>query len=244
MRQLPLGVRLRDAAAFTSYHGGPNEAALDYVRTLAAGRATAGAWLWGRPGVGKTHLLQAACRAADGAGRAAIYLPLESLARHGAAPLQGLGGQALVAIDELDAAAGSAGLERGLFALYNELQDAGGQLLIASAANPAALPVILPDLRSRLAACVVYPLRQLDEDETAAALRLRATHRGLEMSEDTARYLMRRLPRDIASLCRWLDRLDDASLAAQRRLTVPFVSRVLGEETVAGAGPPAPRDGD
>lgn len=243
MRQLPLGVRLRDAAAFASYHGGPNEAALDYVRSLAAGRASAGAWLWGHPGVGKTHLLQAACRAADGAGRAAIYLPLESLARHGAAPLQDLGGQALVAIDELDAAAGQAELERGLFALYNELQDAGGQLLIASAANPATLPVTLPDLRSRLAACVVYPLRQLDEEETVAALRLRANHRGLEMPGETARYLMRRLPRDIASLCGWLDHLDDASLAAQRRLTVPFVSRVLGEAS-DGAGPPAGRGGD
>jgi DnaA family protein len=237
MRQLPLGVRLRDAAAFASYHGGPNEAALDYVRTLATGGASAGAWLWGRPGVGKTHLLQAACRAADEAGRAAIYLPLGSLARHGAAPLQDLGGQGLVAVDELDAAAGRAELERGLFALYNDLQDAGGQLLIASAADPATLPVTLPDLRSRLAACVVYPLRQLDENDTVAALKLRAAHRGLELPDETVRYLMRRLPRDIASLCRWLDRLDDASLAAQRRLTVPFVSRVLGESTAPAKRP-------
>ena len=40
---------------------------------------------------------------------------------------------------------------------------------------------------------------------------------------------MRRLPRDMASLCGWLERLDHASLAAQRRLTVPFVRDVLGD---------------
>jgi chromosomal replication initiation ATPase DnaA len=31
----------------------------------------------------------------------------------------------------------------------------------------------------------------------------------------------------MASLCDWLDRLDVASLVAQRRLTVPFVREVL-----------------
>ena len=45
--------------------------------------------------------------------------------------------------------------------------------------------------------------------------------------DETAQFLLRRLPRDMASLCGWLDRLAVASLEAQRRLTVPFVREVM-----------------
>jgi len=58
-------------------------------------------------------------------------------------------------------------------------------------------------------------------------LKLRARHRGLELPEETAQYLLRRLPRDMATLYDWLDLLDVAALAAKRRLTVPFVREVL-----------------
>jgi DnaA family protein len=36
------------------------------------------------------------------------------------------------------------------------------------------------------------------------------------------------LPRDMATLCDALDKLDQASLVTQRRLTVPFVRSALG----------------
>jgi DnaA family protein len=232
MRQLPLAVRLPDTALFSTYYPGPNDRAVAYLEELGQGRAAAGAWLWGGRGVGKTHLLQAACRAAGEGGVAALYLPLAQLADYGAAPLAGLGAQGLIAIDDLDRAAGRDGLERALFRLYNDLQDAGGKLLVASRAAPAELPIELADLRSRLGAGVVYQLRRLDDAECVEALRMRAAGRGLELPADTARFLMRRLPRDIGALCDWLDRLDRASLAAQRRLTVPFVRDVLARDPV------------
>ena len=52
---------------------------------------------------------------------------------------------------------------------------------------------------------------------------VRAERRGLELPEETLGFLTRRAPRDFATLCRMLDALDIESLAAQRRLTVPFV---------------------
>jgi DnaA family protein len=48
------------------------------------------------------------------------------------------------------------------------------------------------------------------------------------MPDETASYLLRRLPRDMPALFDLLDQLDEASLAAQRKLTVPFVKSVLG----------------
>ncbi|MDH5572845.1 MAG: DnaA regulatory inactivator Hda, partial [Gammaproteobacteria bacterium] len=38
-----------------------------------------------------------------------------------------------------------------------------------------------------------------------------------------AKYLLKHCPRDMKSLFEMLDRLDHASLAAQRKLTIPFV---------------------
>jgi DnaA family protein len=67
----------------------------------------------------------------------------------------------------------------------------------------------------------------LDEHAREAALKLRARHRGLELPGDTARYLLKRSRRDMASLYELLDKLDLEALRAKRRLTIPFVREVL-----------------
>ena len=70
-------------------------------------------------------------------------------------------------------------------------------------------------------------LQALDESEQIAALQLRAQLRGFELPDETAQFLLRRLPRDMTRLYAFLDELDEASLVAQRRLTVPFVREVM-----------------
>ncbi len=75
---------------------------------------------------------------------------------------------------------------------------------------------------------MVYQLKALDDVQRMRALQLRAQQKGFEMPDETASYLLRRLPRDIPALFDLLEQLDEASLAAQRKLTVPFVKSVLG----------------
>ena len=67
------------------------------------------------------------------------------------------------------------------------------------------------------------------------ALKLRAELRGLELPEDTARWLQRRFPRDMRSLYQVLDTLDEAALIEQRRLTIPFIREVLRSSARARA---------
>ena len=59
------------------------------------------------------------------------------------------------------------------------------------------------------------------------ALRLRAAQRGLQLPAETLEYLLKRMPRDLRSLLGILDELDEASLVAQRRLTIPFIRDAL-----------------
>jgi DnaA family protein len=56
----------------------------------------------------------------------------------------------------------------------------------------------------------------------------RAEKRGLVMADDVAGYIMRRAPRRLGDLLGILDILDENSLQAQRRLTIPFVKEVMG----------------
>jgi DnaA family protein len=223
VRQLPLGVQLGVSLRFDTFAEGRNAGAVEALRRLAAESAGAPVWVYGPRGAGKSHLLQAACAAASDAGRASAWLPLAQLRAEGPQLLDGFEQLDLVALDDLHAIAGDPAFESALFTLYNGLAENRGRLAISAEGSPAATPVRLADLASRLAAAEVHRLEPLAEADQPAALRRRAERRGLELPDETLGFLTRRAPRDFATLCRMLDELDTEALAAQRRLTVPFV---------------------
>ncbi len=225
MKQLPLSVRLQDRALFSSFLPGANLEALAAAQGLAEGTAAPLLYLHGVAGTGRSHLLQATCAAVPGAG----YFPLGQLRDLGPAVLEGIAALPVIALDDVDAVAGMAEWERHLFGLYNECVGSGARLAVSAAVPASDLPLLLPDLASRLAAMPHYALRPLDEVQQRQALQLRAAQRGFELPEETLLYLQRRFARDMGSLNRLLDQLDLASLEEQRRVTLPFIRRVLGD---------------
>jgi DnaA family protein len=220
VKQLALGVRLRADAVFASFWPGLNA---EIIAALQAS-STAPLWLWGASGSGKTHLLQAVCAAA---GEAAAYFPLDRSLTLPPEALAGFERTRVLCVDDADAVAGDMAWERALFRLFNEAAELRTRLIFAAAAPPRQTDWALEDWRSRAAACVVYQLRELDDDGRLEALRLRAAQRGLQLPQETSEYLLKRMPRDLRSLFEILDQLDEASLAAQRRLTIPFIRDAL-----------------
>jgi DnaA family protein len=203
-----------------------NAEAVAHAQAVAQGRATGLTWLCGPAGAGKTHLLQAICAAASERVRAG-YVPLGEVAALGVGVLEGFPQLGCLCLDDIDRVAGKLEWEHAIFALLREIEDAGGRLVLSAVAPPALLDWALPDLGSRCTAAAVLPLRVLDEAEQQEALTLRARLRGFELPEETLRWLQRRFPRDMRSLYELLDALDEAALAAQRRLTIPFIREVL-----------------
>jgi len=217
-RQLPLDIGLRDSASYENFIAVGNDEAVHALRGAAAQ-----VYLWGEHGCGKTHLLQAACHAVSAVGRVAIYVPLAEHARLEPALLEDVEGLDLVCMDDLDAIAGQRQWEQVLFTLCDRMAAAGARTLVSASAPPRALGLVMPELVTRLGRGLVYQMHPLDDAGRRAALQLRADRRGFELPDEVVDYVLNRYPRDMRGLFELMDRLDRASLAHGRRITVPFL---------------------
>lgn len=219
-RQLALRVGLSDLASFDNFHAGSNSEAAAAMRELAAGRAGV-LYLHGLPGTGKSHLLYAAVKEAGRLGRPALYVSRAAVKAPGKEWLD-LPGDGLVCIDDIGESLGRPEA-RALFSLYERIRNGPGSLVLSSRLAPEAVDWVLPDLRSRVGSELVYRLVELAERDLEDALRLRASHRGITLTDEVVRYVLSRYERSPTPLFRLLDRIDSESLARKRRVTVPFL---------------------
>ncbi len=230
-QQLSLSVSLIDDATFDNFYAletTPNAQVRSALRSQIEFANEPFIYLWGASGCGLTHLLQAACHQAQTLGKSFQYFPLRDLIGYAPDELfTGLETLDFVCLDGVDLIIGRADWELALFSLYNRMRDAGKLLLVAAVLGPRELPVNLPDLASRLQWGITFHVHSLDDQEKQQALQLRARARGLELSDEVANFIIQRLPRDMNELFWQLNRLDYASLAEQRKLTIPFIKKIL-----------------
>jgi DnaA family protein len=221
--QLPLSLSIRPRVDFSHFIPGRNAEVLSRLRVMQDPFL----YLWGESGSGKSHLLQSACQQTQGDGGQAAYLPFEAEPQLAPEMLDGLEQFQRVCLDDLQRLAGHPEWERAVFNLFNNLRERGAQLVVSSDRPPAQMPIQLTDLASRLTWGPCYHLIPLNDEERLELLLRNAHSRGLSMSVETATFLLQRIPRDIHFITILVDRLDQASLAAQRRLTIPFVREIL-----------------
>lgn len=225
--QLPLALRWPRRQRFEHFHAGENAAAVEALRAAASPGSAPWVFVAGPLGSGRTHLLIAACQAAIDDGRTAQYLPLAALRGSRADAIRGMAGSDVLAIDDLDSVVGEADAEHALFDTFNRYRADGGTLLFAATSAPASLGIALPDLRSRLGSLTQVVLKPLGDDERRQVLREQAAGRGIELDDTVLDWLFAHHARDLGALLDLLDTLDRASLAAQRRVTVPFLRSLL-----------------
>lgn len=231
--QLPLDLRWPPRQRFQYFHAGVNAAALASVREAATTPGAAWPLVVGDAASGKSHLLVAACRAAAEAERRVQYVPLARLGSAAADVMAGSTGNELVAVDDVHTLAGDDAAEQALFDLYNRMRDAGGTLLASSREPSGGLGLNLPDLRSRLGACTQAVLKPLNDAERRQVLQAHAADRGIQLDTAVLDWLFARHPRDLETLHDLLERIDSASLAAQRRITIPFLRDYLRQDQAA-----------
>ena len=227
-RQLALAIQLNDEATFSDFCWGDNALLQQQLNNTLNGKGERLIYLWGAPGSGKSHLLQACCQAVSG-NQSAIYLPLHTLNEWGPQTIDGIDEQSLIGIDDIDAIAANSAWEEAIFHLYNRVRDnEQTTLIITGKCPPAQAPVRLLDLRSRLSWGLVIQLNELNDCDKINTLKLHAHKRGFDLPTSVGHFLINRCARTMHDLHTLLNRLDEASLMAQRKITIPFVKNILG----------------
>lgn len=228
MDQLPLNLGLRDDATFDNFYAAPHLQVYQALQNMSFLKGEPFIYVWGLADTGKTHLLQALCHAAASRRSAAIYLPLSKHQNLSIQALEEMEKLDLICIDDIEAIAGLAAWEEALFHLFNACRRKGTYLLISARVAPLGLALTLNDLKSRLSSGLCYALECLKDADKAEVLRLRAAKRGLKLDAALSDFLLNHCPRRMSALFERLEILDQASLKAKRRLTIPFAKQVLG----------------
>ena len=225
--QLPLRLAMPEYATWDQVYTRSEDMVVAQLKAFAANQGEGFILLQGAPASGKTVLLQTVCQEAQQGGQDAVYLSLEHFSQYAPEWLHDLQQHDLVCLDAIDTIAGNAEWEQAVFHLFNAMRDQQKRLLLATRQSLADAGWQLADLLSRLQSGLLLQLQPLSEHDIRQALQQQAQQVGLVLTDEVAEFMLRRLPRDMATLSQALTQLNHASLVAQRKLTVPFVKAVL-----------------
>jgi DnaA-homolog protein len=219
MRQLLLDLGAEKPPTLDTFVAGQNAELAALLMRIAARTVTdlneRFVYLWGEPGAGKSHLLQALATASD-ARYIAPDAPADAFLH---APQT-----KLYLLDDCERLPAQSQI--AAFDLFNQVRENGGVLVAAGAVAPAAMTV-REDLRTRLGWGLIYQVHGLTDDEKIAALTQSAAARGLSLSAGVLPYLLTHYRRDMRSLSAMLDALDQYSLETQRPITLPLLRDLL-----------------
>jgi DnaA-homolog protein len=204
LKQLLLDIQPPSPPTLDNFIAGSNEEALHSLKMAIEGANEARfIYLWGAPGSGKSHLLQAC----------------NDLAHERDLPLS--------VVDDVHTLDEEAQIE--LFNYFNQLRTSGGILITSGNAAPTQMG-LRDDLATRLAWGLVYQLHPLSDEEKAKALKTHAKERGMKLPDEVVDYCLRYLRRDLPTLMSVLNALDEWSLTEKKPVTVPMLKKLLQQE--------------
>ncbi len=241
INQLPLAVQLPDDETFSSYFGQTNQVIVSQLKQLILpikfpNAVKHGAiiqpkiksvYMFGQSGVGKSHLLHACCALASDENKSSVCLSFSELKHLSVELLEGLEQIDIVCLDDIQLIQGNALWQQAVFDLFNRMIEQDHLLIISGDQSVQQLPLTLPDLKSRLSWGMIAQLKPLTDEEKMQALQGRAKQRGLVLQDDAVKFLFNRLSREMTNLIACLEKLDQASIREQRKITIPFIKEVL-----------------
>lgn len=222
--QLALDLPLRPAMGREDFLVTPcNELAVAWVDRWPDWPAPALA-LYGPAGCGKSHLAEvwrerSAARRVD--ADALLASPAEELL---------MAGKLLILEDLESPLAASPALQEALFHLYNAIKEQDGQMLLTGRQAPARWTCGLADLRSRLGSLPAVAMEPPDEGLMEALLLKLFVDRQLRVTPEVLRYIVARIERSFEAVSHFVARIDKASLARRRSVTIPLLHELLSEE--------------
>jgi chromosomal replication initiator protein len=207
-------------------------------------------FIYGPPGLGKTHLLHSVGNyvTAFGGGLTVRYATAEEFTNAFLTALSARNldefktrfrGVDVLLIDDVQFLERKARSEEELFHTFNALYDAGSQLVITCDRLPGDLGDLEDRLRERFAAGLVTDIERPDLATRLAILRKRARHDGVGVTDDALELLATRITSNVRALEGVLIRLVAYGSLTQRPLDSQLADDVLGRLGLALSDTPA-----
>ncbi len=230
-KQLPLHFEFRANQTFGDFFPGTNLEIINHLQKSSEGKGERLIFIRGESGLGKSHLLQACCQQAQSHHLSSFYFALSPLGLPDPAMLAGLDKLDVVCFDNIEHIAGNPAWELAFFNFFNLHRDQNHTLILSASCPPNEITIVLPDLKTRLNWGLTLKIQPLCDTDRITALIFKAGQMGFEISPQAGRFLLTHYDRNLSSLWTLLKKLDQASLAAKRKLTIPFLKQILREET-------------
>ncbi|MDO4997588.1 MAG: DnaA regulatory inactivator Hda [Neisseria sp.] len=177
-------------------------------------------YIWGQAQSGKSHLLQAWIAQAKANGQTALYIDASKMSLPEAAL-----DVDFLAVDQVEAL--NLDEQALLFEIFNLRRNREqGFLLFASEVPPIHLNM-REDLRTRMAFCVVYDVKPLNDEEKIAALMDMVQAKQWAVDESVFHYLLTHWRRDMDSLLHMLAALGEYSMRMKKPITVSLLRQLL-----------------
>lgn len=229
--QLTLQFEFQTNLTFASFYPGNNAEIVNHLLGMAGDGAEQQIYIWGENGSGKSHLLQACCQQAKAEGKDPFFLALDTGNLPPPHILEGLEDIELVCFDNIQQIAGHADWERALFAFYNSHRQNNHKLLLSADCPPKYLPFELADLKTRMSWGLTLKIQPLRDDQIIDAMTFKAHVLGFDIPPKVGQFLLNHYVHDLPAMWLLLEKIDKATLAAQRKLTIPFLKQILVEQT-------------
>lgn len=234
--QLLLPIHQIDDETFENFYSENSDLLLDSLRQNFISVQQPFFYIWGNKSSGKSHLLKAVSNHYLRNQQSSSYIPLDKSRYFSPMVLDNAAQLDVVCLDDVQAIAGNEEWELAIFDLFNQIREQQSLfnqghktlLLLSADCPPHELKIKLPDLRSRLIWGEVYQISDLTELQKRTILQQNAHQKGLELSDDVVNFLLKHFGKDLRILLDKLDRLDRASLQAQRKPTLPFIKEMFG----------------
>ena len=234
MKQLALDLGPGDVPGLDAFVTGHNTELLAWLQAWPdSAQPGAPTYIWGAPGLGKTHLLKGLASHALAQGWHVLWLDDGGFQSWECSIAEA---PTLVLMDDCDSL--DAQQQHWAFNLFIESAAAQSapehgpaMAIVAAGRVPPTDLSVRDDLRTRLGWGLIFGLQALDDDGVKSALEQEARRRGLRLHEGVLPYLLNHFSRDQGYLMRLLDQLDRFALAEQRVVTVPLLKQMLAQET-------------
>ncbi len=204
-------------------------------------------YLYGGAGLGKTHLLQAIGHTAVANNLNVIYVSAEQYTNDLMVAIRARDTKDLyhkyrsadmLLVDDVQFFAGKQKTGETFFHTFDELHNAGRQIVISSDRPPKAIPLLPERLRSRFEWGLLSEVKAPDYETRLAILQGKTKKDGVNVSEDVLEFLARQIQQNIRVLEGSLNRVIAYAKLIRAIITPQLAAQAIRD--IAGNGPTTP----